>query len=113
MTFNKTLCALAATAIIAFPAATATAQSEGTVGDCISDNLYGNEPNMADGSLGGPEEQTPGTQAGNVLPTQSPGPWVNNPNDPTNPTEGPSVGDIHRTFGGGAYPEYCRTIYTQ
>ena len=33
-----------------------------TVGDCMSDGLYGNEPNMADGSLGGPAEQEPGTQ---------------------------------------------------
>src|SRR5688572_32491980 len=40
--------------------------------------LYGNEPNMRDGSPGGPAEQTPGTKGGNVVPTQSPGPFVNN-----------------------------------
>ena len=45
-----------------------------TVGDCISDFVYGNEPNMADGSLGGPAEQAPGSKGGNVVPTQSPGP---------------------------------------
>lgn len=113
MTLRNKLCALATAAFLTFPAATATAQSEGTVGDCISDNLYGNEPNMANGAPGGPEEQVPGTQAGNVLPTQSPGPWVNNPSDPDNPFEGPSVGEIHQTFGPGVYPEFCRTIYTQ
>ena len=41
------------------------------MGNCISDGPYGNEPNMADGSPGGPAEQTPGTEGGNVLPTQS------------------------------------------
>ena len=65
------------------------------VGNCISDGLYGNEPNMANGAPGGPAEQTPGTKGGNVLPTQSPGPSLNNPSDPSNPTPGPSVGDIN------------------
>lgn len=73
-------------------AAPASAQVFDSVGDCISDGLYGNEPNMADGSLGGPSEQEPGSQAGNVLPSQSPGPFVNNPTDPDNPTRGRSVG---------------------
>lgn len=53
------------------------ASSEGTRGDFMSDVIFGNEPNMADGASGGPEEQEPGTQAGNVLATQSPGPFVN------------------------------------
>ena len=51
--------------------------SEGTRGDFISDVIFGNEPNMANGSPGGPEQQQPGTQAGNVLATWSPGPFVN------------------------------------
>ena len=86
------------------------AQNGQTVGDCISDGLYGNEPNMANGAPGGPAEQVPGTKGGNVLPTQSPGPFTNNPNDPDNPTPGTSVGGYHQQFGGGAVPEFCRTI---
>ena len=65
-----------------------------TVGDCISDVIYGNEPNMANGAPGGPAEQAPGTQAGNVVSTQSPGPWLNNPIDPENPTRARSVGQF-------------------
>lgn len=50
---------------------------EGTRGDYMSDVLFGNEPNMADNSAGGPNEQEPGSQAGNVLASWSPGPWIN------------------------------------
>jgi hypothetical protein len=67
-----------------------------TVGDCISDVVYGNEPNMSDGSTGGPAEQEPGTQAGNVVSTQSPGPFLNNPTDPDNPTRARSVGQFQQ-----------------
>lgn len=77
------------------------------VGNCISDGLYGNEPNMANGAPGGPAEQTPGTKGGNVVPTQSPGPSVNNPTDPSNPTAGPSVGDVNaylRSLPAGTAP---------
>ena len=69
-------------------------QSGPTVGNCISDIVYGNEPNMANGAPGGPAEQVPGTKGGNVVPTQSPGPFVNNPADPDNPTRGRSVGQF-------------------
>ena len=86
-------------------------QSGATVGNCISDILYGNEPNMANGAVGGPAEQIPGTQAGNVLPTQSPGPFVNNPNDPDNPTRGRSVGQWQQD--GVNVPEFCRTATGQ
>jgi len=79
-----------------------------TVGDCMSDGLYGNEPNMADGSSGGPAEQTPGTQAGNVVSTQSPGPWVNNPTDPENPTRGKSAGQWNQI--GVNIPAICRAL---
>jgi hypothetical protein len=82
------------------PAAAAGNGNNGaTIGDCISDGLYGNEPNMADGSTGGPAEQEPGTNGGNVLPTQSPGPFVNNPTDPDNPTRGRSLGALIQEFG--------------
>jgi hypothetical protein len=77
-----------------------------TVGDCISDVVYGNEPNMADGRPGGPAEQAPGTKGGNVVPSQSPGPFVNNPNDPDNPIRGRSVGEFHQD--GIDIPALCR-----
>ena len=96
---------MAAALAMAF-AAPASAQVYDSVGDCISDGLYGNEPNMADGSSGGPSEQAPGSQAGNVLPSQSPGPFTNNPNDPTNPTRGRSVGGWQQD--GVNIPELCR-----
>ena len=41
-------------------------QTGQTVGNCISDILYGHEPNMRDGAPGGPAEQAPGTKGGNV-----------------------------------------------
>lgn len=86
-------------------------QSGFTTGDCISDVVYGNEPNMANGAPGGPAEQEPGTQAGNVLPTQSPGPFVNNPNDPDNPTRGRSVGQFQQD--GINVPQLCRAAADQ
>ncbi len=104
------------TAIVAasaFPTASATAagndQSGPTVGNCISDIVYGNEPNMANGALGGPAEQQPGTQAGNVVPTQSPGPFVNNPLDPDNPVRGRSVGQLQQE--GINVPALCRAAF--
>ena len=96
------------------PTSAALAAREGTVGDCISDELYGNEPNI-EGPFapGGPQEQEPGSQAGRVVPSQSPGPFVNTgPNEPprNDRTRGSSVGDIHGDVGGGAVPEVCRTL---
>jgi hypothetical protein len=49
--------------------------TEGTVGDAVSDVLYGNEPWVAPGGQG-PSEVEPGAQAGNVSPTLGPGPWT-------------------------------------
>jgi hypothetical protein len=101
------LAAVVAIAASATPVVAAGNEQSGfTVGDCISDVVYGNEPNMADGTAGGPAEQEPGTQAGNVLPTQSPGPFVNNPNDPDNPTVGRSVGGFMQD--GINIPQACR-----
>jgi hypothetical protein len=106
---------LSIVAVVALLLVTAVAQAAGneqsgpTVGDCMSDALYGNEPNMADGSPGGPAEQEPGSQAGNVLPTQSPGPWVNNPSDPENPTRGRSAGQWMQE--GVNIPELCRAAF--
>lgn len=93
--------------VVAF-AAPASAQVYDSVGNCISDGLYGNEPNMADGSLGGPSEQEPGSKGGNVLPSQSPGPFVNNPTDPDNPTRGRSVGGWMQDEVN--IPELCRAV---
>ena len=104
---KRNLFLAAAVVLCAAPAiAAGNDQSGATVGDCMSDILYGNEPNMANGSLGGPAEQEPGSQAGNVLPSQSPGPFVNNPNDPDNPTRGRSAGGFMQD--GINVPELCR-----
>ena len=99
---------LAAAAIAIVSAAPASAQVFDSVGACISDGLYGNQPNMADGSAGGPQDQAPGSQAHHVLPSQSPGPFVNNPTDPDNPTRGRSVGGFKQD--GISIPEICRSI---
>jgi hypothetical protein len=58
------------------------------VGGCV-DQLYGNATNVRPGGHG-------------VLPSQSPGPWVNNPADPDNPTWGPSLGALIQAYGGNA-----------
>lgn len=84
-----------------------------TVGDCISDGLYGNEPNIVGPfAPGGPSEQPPGSVAGRVVPSQSPGPFVNaGPNEPprNDRVRGSSVGDFNQQFGGGTVPSFCRT----
>lgn len=95
---------------ISMPAfAAGNSKSGPTVGNCMSDILYGNEPNMANGAPGGPAEQAPGSQAGNVLPSQSPGPFVNNPNDPDNPTRGRSAGQWMQD--GVNIPALCRAAF--
>lgn len=66
-----------------------TLSSEGNRGDFVSDVIFGNEPNVLVG-VGGPEEQVPGSQAGNVVPSQSPGPFVNlGANEPPRNDRGP------------------------
>jgi hypothetical protein len=87
------------------------AQTSNTVGNCISDGLYGNEPNIEPFAPGGPAEQEPGTKGGTVVPSQSPGPFVNTgPNPPprNDRTRGSSVGSLNQQFGGGAVPAACR-----
>ncbi|MEO8548007.1 MAG: hypothetical protein ABI422_06535 [Sphingomicrobium sp.] len=107
MTRKTILLGFAAATMMAGPvSASGNAQSGATVGDCISDGFYGNEPNMANGAAGGPAEQAPGTNAGNVIPSQSPGPKVTNPDGSVR--NGASVGDINQEFGGGALNAYCR-----
>ena len=74
-----------------------------TVGDTISDGIYGNEPGI-EGPFapGGPSEQEPGTVAGRVEPTPSPGPFVNTgPNEPprNDRVRGRSVGEFNQQFG--------------
>jgi hypothetical protein len=78
--------------------------SGATVGDCVSDGFYGNEPNMANGAPGGPAEQTPGTQAGNVLPSQSPGPFKTLPDGTV--VRGSTIGDWQQA--GFNIPQLCR-----
>ena len=106
---RKMIVLAAVAACFSMPAA--AAGNSDSLGDCISDGLYGNEPNMADGATGGPSEQDPGSQAGNVLATQSPGPFVNNPNDPDNPTRGRSVGQFQQD--GIDIPALCRAAAGQ
>ena len=87
------------------------AQTSNTVGNCISDGFYGNEPNIEPFAPGGPAEQEPGTKGGTVVPSQSPGPFVNTgPNPPprNDRIRGSSVGAVHQQFGGGALPAFCR-----
>ncbi len=114
MTSTRKITALAATAaaVLATAApvqAAGNEQSGPTVGNCISDIFYGNEPNIVGPfAPGGPAEQEPGTKGGRVVPTQSPGPFVNNPADPNNPFRGRSVGDYQQM--GISIPEFCRTL---
>jgi hypothetical protein len=70
-------------------------RNRSTVGYCISDILYGNEPNL--------------DAEGNVVPSQSPGPFVNNPTDPDNPFRGRSVGGFNQD--GIDIPQLCRTAF--
>src|SRR3954453_22449013 len=103
--------AVIASAVAAAPImAAGNAKNGPTVGDCISDGFYGNEPNMAAGSLGGPAEQQPGTKAHNVLPSQSPGPFVTDP----------TTGEVSRGNSVGYYnsqginiPEICRALTSE
>lgn len=102
--------ALTLIAVGAVPAlAAGNATSGPTVGDCISDGIYGNEPNTANGAPGGPAEQAPGTQAHNTLASQSPGPFVTDPAT-GQVSRGSSVGDFNQEFGPGAVPAFCRAV---
>ena len=93
------LLAAVAGGLLVLPAGTAMAagneNTSVTVGNCLSDGVYGNEPNIEDPyAPGGPAEQEPGTKGGRVVASQSPGPSVNNPADPDNPFPGRSVGQF-------------------
>ena len=109
-TFLGTTAALVALVAVAGPAqAAGNGQNGPTVGDCISDVFYGNEPNQANGAPGGPSEQTPGANAGNVIPSQSPGPKVTNPDGSVR--DGNSVGDYQKL--GISIPALCRAATGQ
>ena len=83
-----------------------------TVGDCITDSFYGNEPNIVGPfAPGGPAEQEPGTKGGRVVPSQSPGPKVTNPDGTVRP--GASLGDVNKQFGPGFGPALCRSLTGQ
>ena len=70
----------------AAPAFAAPGDNGEGFGGCV-DNFYGNATNPRPSGHG-------------VLPSQSPGPFVNNPLDPDNPFDGPSLGDVIRAVGG-------------
>ena len=69
---------------VAVPAFAAPGDNGSGFGGCV-DNFYGNATNPRPSGHG-------------VIPSQSPGPWVNNPTDPQNPTPGPSMGDVMQYF---------------
>jgi hypothetical protein len=69
-------------------------RNRSTVGYCVSDVLYGNEPNEENGQ---------------TVPSQSPGPFVNNPSDPDNPFRGRSVGQFRQD--GINVTELCRIAF--
>ena len=106
--------AILSAALMAGPGFAQPRPEQPTVGDCISDGGLGNEPNIeGPAAPGGPSEQEPGSQAGRVVPSQSPGPFVNaGPNPPprNDRVRGGSPGDFNQQFGGGAGPEVCRTL---
>ena len=103
---SKQLLFIAIAAVAATSAS--AARPTDTVGYCVSDGFYGNEPNLEDPyAPGGPSAQEPGSQAGRVVPSQSPGPFVNNPTDPDNPTMGSSLGDYHESLAGGGLVDAC------
>ena len=118
----KKLLVLAAAVAVAAPtfaaAQTGGGRNKDTVGYCISDVFYGNEPNQADGSPGGPSEQPRGGNArGGVVPSQSPGPKVTDPDGSVR--DGASVGEVNRQLR-TAYelglvdernaPQFCRAF---
>jgi hypothetical protein len=70
---------------LAGPAGAAPGDHGNGVGGCI-DQLYGNATN-------------PRTSGHGTLPSQSPGPWLNNATDPDNPTWGPSMGALIQQYG--------------
>jgi hypothetical protein len=70
----------------AVPAFAAPGDEGEGFGGCI-DNFYGNATNERPSGNG-------------VLPSQSPGPFVNNPTDPDNPTSGSSMGDVMQVLTG-------------
>ena len=112
---KKTICIAAVVACLGMSTAggalaAGNDQSGPTVGNCMSDILYGNEPNMANGAPGGPAEQAPGSKGGNVVPTQSPGPFVNNPSDPSNPIRGRSAGQFMQD--GINVPALCQAAFS-
>lgn len=77
--------ALTVVAASTVPALAAPGDNGNGVGGCI-DQLYGNATN--------PRPSGHGT-----LPSQSPGPSLNNPTDPSNPIPGgPTVGDINQAI---------------
>ena len=73
----------AAAALSVAPAIAAPGENGNGVGGCTAGNFYGNTTN-------------PRPSGNGVLPTQGPGPWVNNPSDPKNPTPGMSIGEAHQ-----------------
>jgi hypothetical protein len=111
---RKTLVVIAAAGVLVGMTPTAglaagNEQSGPTVGNCISDIFYGNEPNIVGPfAPGGPAEQEPGTKSGRVVPSQSPGPKVTNPVT-GEVTPGRSIGDYQQL--GISIPALCQAAF--
>ena len=93
------LAAIAAGTLLALgtaaPAMAAPGDHGQGVGGCI-DELFGNATNERPSGHG-------------VLPSQSPGPWVNNPADPDNPSWGTPLGQLiqQHDFNPSMLRQFC------
>ena len=75
----------------------------GKLGDAISDGFFGNEPNLLNTDTNddlGPSEVAPGSSAGSVAPSLSPGPKTNGGGFTT-------WGSLKRAGSIGSIPTLC------
>ena len=114
---RRILITAAAASLLAVTATAAQAQprpERNTTGECVSEGFYGNEPNIVGPfAPGGPQEQAPGSAAGRVVPSQSPGPFVNTgPNEPprNDRTRGGSVGDFNQQARDAGYRNSVQAV---
>ena len=90
---NPTLGVVVAVALLISASAAAAADRSRTPANavpanCISDGLYGNEPNAADGTDGGPAEHDPGETPATSCRRSRLARGSTDPADPDNPTRG-------------------------
>lgn len=61
---------------VVLPMSTLNARTLDSVGYCLSEGFFENEPSVGSLSLGGPSDQVRGSVAGAVEPTLFPGPFA-------------------------------------